>query len=301
MSNGNNENKPKGPSELDILFIRTALYQNRHSFREVFEFVARFTSLSPYNAMLVRIQRPGATYVASADEWKEKFNRTVRPGANPLIILIPFGPVHFVYDLQDTEGTEPFPQELLEPFRIDDRHYEAHCRRWLNELIPRVAADGIGYYEANYGTNLAGKIVTEKPPYKVQRYGSGRRTSRKIKIAYNLIINRNLGYTEKFVTVLHELAHLYCGHQGSFDTSRWPDRRGLPVNIREIEAESTAWLVCRRLGLNPRSEKYLSNYISRESGVLHKFSLDTVLRAVGIIERRLKGPVAPVKDLVIND
>lgn len=40
----------------------------------------------------------------SAYEWLQIFNRTIREGARPLIILWPFCPVAFVYDLEDTAG-----------------------------------------------------------------------------------------------------------------------------------------------------------------------------------------------------
>src|SRR5207248_2515192 len=53
---------------------------------------------SLFNAMLIRVQRPGALAVASRRRWQE-FGRIVAPDAVPIVILQPFGPVQFVYDV----------------------------------------------------------------------------------------------------------------------------------------------------------------------------------------------------------
>jgi hypothetical protein len=54
-----------------------------------------------FNAMLIRVQRPGALAVASRRRWQD-YGRTVAPDAVPIVILQPFGPVQFVYDVGDT-------------------------------------------------------------------------------------------------------------------------------------------------------------------------------------------------------
>ena len=60
-------------------------------------------------------------------------------------------------------------------------------------------------------------------------------------------MNERLADPERFVTIAHELAHIFCGHLGGSvshgskgqDESGWPDRRGLGKHEREIEAEAT--------------------------------------------------------------
>ncbi len=37
----------------------------------------------------------------------------------------------------------------------------------------------------------------------------------KIKIIYEIVVNKNHPKETKFATVLHELGHLFCGHIGS--------------------------------------------------------------------------------------
>lgn len=71
---------------------------------ELLEFVKKFPHIAPYNAMLVHVQKPGSQYVCSASEWRNGYHRDIKPGARPLVILRPFGPVSFVFELLDTDG-----------------------------------------------------------------------------------------------------------------------------------------------------------------------------------------------------
>src|SRR3954453_20774642 len=53
------------------------------------------TRYSPYNALLILLQRPAATYVLPAHRWQERYGQVVRPGEQPIVLLQPGGPVMF--------------------------------------------------------------------------------------------------------------------------------------------------------------------------------------------------------------
>jgi hypothetical protein len=59
--------------------------------------------------------------------------------------------------------------------------------------------------------------------------------------------NAMLIYTQmpesRYATLVHELAHLYCGHLGTPDDGWWPDRQNLSLTVCEFEAESVSDLV----------------------------------------------------------
>jgi hypothetical protein len=88
----------------------------------------------------------------------------------------------------------------------------------------------------------------------------------------------------RYATLVHELAHLYCGHLGTPNKSWWPDRRGLAERPKEFEAESVCYLVCKRLGIDNPSDKYLSGYVGQNEAI-PAISLDCVMKAAGLIER----------------
>src|SRR5438105_15746564 len=100
---------------LDELFSLARRYKSSAAYRELIEFVGRFRSYSPFNAMLVHVQMPGATFVAPAKRWIREHRRKIKPGARPIVILQPMGPVMFVFDVADTEpekGAPPLPREI---------------------------------------------------------------------------------------------------------------------------------------------------------------------------------------------
>ena len=66
---------------LDELFSLTYQYKASRSYCEPIQFVARFRSYSPFNAMLVHIQMPGAMHLAPSYRWLKVWKRTIRPGA----------------------------------------------------------------------------------------------------------------------------------------------------------------------------------------------------------------------------
>jgi hypothetical protein len=68
----------------------------------------------------------------------------------------------------------------------------------------------------------------------------------------------------RYGTLVHELAHLYCGHLGTPNARWWPDRQNLSVAVREFEVESVSYLVCTRLGIDTASDEYLAAYVRRD-------------------------------------
>jgi hypothetical protein len=78
---------------LDDLFSLARQYRSSGGYASLLSFVSRFRFYAPYNALLVHIQMPGATYVAPARRWLESYGRRIRPEARPIVILQPRGPV----------------------------------------------------------------------------------------------------------------------------------------------------------------------------------------------------------------
>lgn len=283
---------------LDELFHLTHQYENTSEFRELVKFVIRFRAYSPFNAMLVHVQMPGAKYVAPPHRWRRDFKRQIKPGSRPLVILRPNGPVMFVFDVSDTasiENSKPLPPEIENPFqaggRLNPRNFE-----WLIENSKR---DGIRVTESDRGSESAGCICIRSDFSETQLFKSGVNKFREpvfveVPVAYDIVLNRKLPRESKFATIVHELAHLYCGHLG-IPTAKhraWPDRRGCKHAVEEFEAESVAFLVCQRSGINSLSENYLSGYLGR-NGKVPSMSLDCVLKSAGLIESMTKGRLKP--------
>lgn len=258
---------------LDELYLATARYRSSAGYRELLDFVRRFRTYSPYNAMLVHIQMPGAVYVAPPHRWKERYGRRIKPGARPLVILQPGGPVMFVFDVSDTEGS-PLPPQVESPFEVRG----APITRELDRLARNARRDGVRIVAASLGAQLAGSIQESEQGLPLV-FGK-----RFVRQRYVLELNVAHAREERFATAAHELAHLYCGHLGTPNPDWWPDRQNLGVDTEEFEAESAAYLVCRRLGIDAGSDGYLNGYLD-DHDEPPPISLEAVLRSAGLIEQ----------------
>lgn len=86
---------------LDEMFMSSRRYRSSREYLELLKFISRFRKYAPFNCALLHFQNPAISYVASASDWYRRFNRKPKRDARPLVILQPFGPVMFVYDVLD--------------------------------------------------------------------------------------------------------------------------------------------------------------------------------------------------------
>mgnify|MGYP005841883133 CR=1 FL=1 len=275
---------------LDELFTLSHQYRSGKSYYELMQFVARFRFYSPFNAMLVHVQMAGAKYVAPPHRWLCEFGRRIKAGARPLVILQPMGPVMFVFDVSDTEPTEnaeSLPPEVDKPFEVR----KGCVGNRLERVIENAKRDGVRITKSNEGSQSAGSIRHVDKDVKVsQEFQTGVDEYRKPKftdvpVRYDLLISEKLSAESQYVTIVHELAHLYCGHLGTPNDKWWPNRLGLNDVTQEFEAESVAYLVCSRSNIDNPSEQYLSGYVEVEKEVdVPPISLECVMKAAGLIE-----------------
>ena len=76
------------------------------------KFVGKLPNYSPFNRMFVHIQYPGAAYVATASTWEHEHGSRIVPGARPIIVLRPRGPVMVVFDVGNTEPFVEMPRPV---------------------------------------------------------------------------------------------------------------------------------------------------------------------------------------------
>jgi hypothetical protein len=111
--------------------------------------------------------------------------------------------------------------------------------------------------------------------------------------AFRITVNDRLEPSERFVTIVHELAHIFCGHlgeckspSGNEEESGWPDRHSLGKCEKELEAEAVAYLVASRAELVTGSTTYLKPYAQRAD--MECVDVDLIVRAAARIERLAK-------------
>lgn len=254
---------------LDHLLEEARLYHDSASYKALLSLVVKLRNVAPFNAMILQIQKPGLTYVASAYDWWERFERNPKRNARPLLILWPFAPVVTVYDVLDTEGKELPEDAEMFPARGDV------TEKMIKRFVSLIQKKPISVELIDQGDARAGQI---------ERSTHG--TGDKAKLSYRIAVNKNHQPPVQFTTIAHELAHLFLGHLGADKDLSVPTRRDLSHSERELEAESVAYIVCERNGVTAKSDKYLANFIEKEAE-LPKLDVYQIMRAANRVETLL--------------
>lgn len=254
---------------IDQLLSDSKLYRTSKDYKDLLDFVVNLKVFAPFNAMLLQIQKPGLSFAASKYEWWHKFERTIKDGARPLLIMWPFGPVALVYDVMDTEG-KALPEDV--------NRFVAHGPVDLKNMADfeqRVTRAGIEYYKVDAGDKSAGLIKLLH-----------RSQSKQDKSRYRIHINKNHDPAVQFCTLAHELGHLFLGHLGKDPSRKIPEIPALTHAQQELEAESVAYIICERHGVKSKSQVYLSNFVTKHTEV-GDIDIYRVTKAAGAVERVL--------------
>lgn len=251
-------------STIDTLLQTSGRYRRSNGFQEVIQFMARFKDYAPYNNMLVHLQNPACRFYATEKDWCERFHRIIKEDARPMLILAPKHPVILVYDLDQTCGGE-LPKELREFAQFEGEWNP----RWLRRLVENARRHRIRVDFKPLSSILAGFATIS------------RRQDEKMRIA----IHSESGEAAQFGVLCHEMAHILLGHLGCDKDFWWPARSHLDKRVVEIEAEATAYVVTRHLGLEGTSAAYISRYLGDDAQAPEGVSLDMIAKVAGKIER----------------
>lgn len=204
---------------------------------EYLQVMSRFHRYSANNSLLIAMQMPEATAVASYTDWKRKFNRQVRKGERGIRIL---APVRYRRKVEGEDGDEAVIEHLA-GFRLASTF---DLSQTDGDPLPEIAEllDGtVGRYEQVMLAIAAAAPVPigfEEIPGSANGYFS--RAERKI------AIRRGMSQAQTVKTAIHELAH---SRMHDFDEGtpkeELPDRA-----TREVQAESVAFAVASHYGLD---------------------------------------------------
>ena len=250
-----NKNQEKIKAALERIDNGLAAINTDEDWCKYLAFQSLFYTYSSGNAMLIYLQNPEASYVKGYKAWN-KLGRYVKKGSKGLAILAPcfrktetFKEPDNKSHYQDAEGEKVTKREIG-GFRIA-YVYDIADTDGSDEQLP-VLVKGLS------GNDEELKVIYEKLHTIISLdhhiedvHGTASKGS------YNLdtgviCIRSDLEYLQKIKTILHEYAH-------SVDFTMHP-KTDVGRNQRELVAESVAFVVSMRLGLD--TSAYSMGYIN---------------------------------------
>lgn len=292
-----NDVRDKDISSIDRLFRDVKRFRKSSEFKQKLDFYCGFPYLGVYNAALVEQQRPGARLVLTTEKWRELYNRKIKINARPVIILMPFYPVDFLFDIADTKPIDN--STMADDDEVIDgiiHRYRAKSTQevgfYYDNMMKNLPKQGI-YYTNEYitGSELQAEIrqdSSEKVYVQINKdYGEEHHNY------FTLSVSMRANLAGQLASMFHELGHLFCQHL----PCSWWEGRSYTKEIKEFEAEIVSYLVCQRLGIETQSVEYLSNYME-ENELIPPILIDFVFQAVDIIEQMARGNLDVTKCLL---
>lgn len=227
------------------------------NYKKYLNFLSRFHNYSFNNQILIFCQCEEATYVAGYKTW-EKMNRYVKKGQKGIKILAPYKKkfkknvsVRDEYGecCYDVQGNKLFEEKeytvtKYKPVTVFD------ISQTEGEDVPQLVQPLKGTSETIRNliyavTSIAESSVIFKTKDEDRLLKSGARGYYDLKKDV-IVIDENLEDLQKLKTLIHEYAHSILHN---CDTEK--DR-----NIKEIEAESIAYMICSAFGLDTSSYSF---------------------------------------------
>jgi len=204
-----------------------------------------FPKYSSRNIMLIHSQSPVATKVAGFSVWRDEFNRTVKKGESAIWIYAPSKSKSQVETekIDDDSGKITKQTEEIEivRFRLVPVFDVSQTE---GDPLPVLIEDLQGEVK-NYTALLESLKATSPLPIVFETMGEGDGDGY---CNYETIgIRDGMSQRQTIATIVHEIAH--ANLHGKGDTPR-------AKHIRELEAESVAYVVCGRYGIDTEANSF---------------------------------------------
>lgn len=258
-------------------------------YKEYLKFASKFTNYSPHNTMLISLQKPNATLVASYGKW-QKLGRQVEKSERGIAI---FAPV--IYNTDHRLETKK---------SISDRYSKQISDE--NEIsenqIKRITFKKVYVYDISQtdGKDMpcfdSDELKGDIDPTKKKAILEALEKAAGIKIAFEdikgsakgyyrtvedqIVIKSGMSDNQTLKTAFHETAHkLLHDPKNNLTTVK------SPRSEKEVQAESVAFIVAERLGMD--TSEYSFPYIASWSNGKQLEQLKAVLHEIQSAAKRI--------------
>lgn len=249
--------------------------------------MAQFHDYSFNNTLLIAMQKPEATLVAGYQAWQKKFHRHVKKGEKGIQIIAP-APIR---EKEEVEKIDPVTQE---PVLKDNGQPETEI---IETVIPRFRAATVFDVSQTEGEPLpeienfdlsAGvenyeefmEAITQASPVPI-RFAEidGDTHGYYHQVDKEIVIKDGMSESQTMKTAIHEVVH------AKLHDRELLQEQGLQKDklTKEVEAESTAYVVCQYFGLDTSdySFPYIAGWSSDRDMKELRTSMDTIRKMAG--------------------
>lgn len=239
-------------------------FRDSDRYKRYLDFLSKFHNYSFGNVMLIESQRPGAKRVASFKKWQE-LGRSVNKGETAIKVLAPCRAKRTievqkedsltgkpVYDGEGNPVMEKQEQHTMKGFKaVPVFDISQTNGKEIPKLITELRIDR-DIYTLIKAVEGVSKCPVKIEPTMTFTLDSGVKGYFNI-VSEEIFIRPGMPNLQTLKTLVHEMAHseIHSKHSERDKTTR---------EQREIEAESVAYVTCKRLGLD--TSDYSFGYIA---------------------------------------
>lgn len=270
-------------------------YFDSDTYKNYLEAMGKFWNYSASNVMLMYLQNPKITHVASFKKWQNEFERTVQKGQKALWIFAPYE-----YKLKDKNGEfkrdENGEIEKGRGFRLVPVFDVSQTKgKELPRPIYDLTDDGRTFDYENLYRALKSVSEDNKVPVNFQEIPTGARGFYSLD-QNEIVIQRGMSKSQTVKTIIHEMAHSEL-HNNEILAQR---DKPLLKSTAELQAESVAFVVSSHYGLDTSdySFGYLASWSKDKTGLSDlEGQLAIVQKEASSLIKRIDNKLEKIKTL----
>lgn len=251
-------------------------------FKEFLDTMSKFSSYSISNCVLIQMQRPDATLIAGYRKWQKDFERQVQKGEKAIIIIAPIIKTkkENVLDEQGNKLKDSNGNEILKDTNYLDGYKKTNVfdvSQTKGKELPQIAIDLTTNFENEkiYDNYMNAIKAVSSVPIRFDNIIEPNCKGYFSLDKQEIVIKEGLSNHQSIKTAIHELAHSIL-HNETNDLTR---------DIKEVQAESVAYVVSKNLGIDTSS--YSFEYIASWSNLMEAKELKETLSSIKSISMEL--------------
>lgn len=243
------------------------------TFKDYLNVLGKFHQYSSRNVMLIMKQKPHASMVAGFKSWQKNFNRNVQKGEKGISIIAgrPFEKKiedKKTGEIQKVSGVSFFPTSVFDVTQTKGDP--------MPKLATELQSDNKNFEQI---VDALKQTTTAKVVFKDELISHPNANGLYKEFSNEIHVKNTLSQDQQIKTLVHEIAH---SHLHKFDD-------GISSATKEIQAESVAYCICNKLGIDSSSYSfpYLATWIKGTESKDLMSQLETVRKEVNVLSTSL--------------